>query len=498
MTETGGTSVTDYGVAARDQVRILARLRASLAAGGRVLLGVPLHFKIMGMVLGFILIFGAVTIFTISGILVRNMESVLESEGRSFAVELANQVPEYLLIHDLYGLTRMLANTVQNRPDLRYAVVFDRLGQVVAHTFGAGFPADLLKAGAGESEAALAGMPRLRKIRTNEGMIWETTAPIMQGEEGYIRIGVREDGFRRQIAFFLRSFLVSSIWVVVLGTLLSAYLTWLITRPLKRLVLAARAVEGGDYRVSLPEGGRDETGRLIEAFNVMVRQLARAEETRLEKEKIRREFLQRVIASQEGERQRIARELHDQTGQALASIMVGLKVLENAAASDQVRARVADLKKAITAEMNAIHDLTVALRPSILDDMGLVPALEMLVSELRKRYGLAASLTVIGFAGRRADGYSETCIYRMVQEALTNVVRHAEAAEVKVLLDWRGDKIRGVVEDDGVGFDPASLAGSDRLGIYGMKERAQLLGGSCRIESESGQGTMVVFEVPAH
>lgn len=464
----------------------------------RVLLGVPLHFKIMGMVLGFILIFGAVTIFTISGILVRNMESVLESEGRSFAVELAHQVPEYLLIYDLYGLTRMLANTAQNRPDLRYAVVFDRLGQVVAHTFGAGFPADLLKVGAGESEAELAGLPRLRKIRTNEGMIWETTAPIMQGEEGYIRIGVREDGFRRQIAFFLKSFLISSLWVVVLGTILSAYLTWLITRPLKRLVLAARAVEAGDYRVALPEGGRDEVGRLIEAFNVMVRQLARAEEERREKEKLRGEFLQRVIASQEGERQRIAHELHDQTGQALASIMVGLKVLENAAAGDEVRARVADLKKAITAEMNAIHDLAVALRPSILDDMGLVPALEMLAADLRKRHNLAVTLTIIGFAGRRAAAYTETCVYRIVQEALTNVVRHAGASEVKVLLDWRGERIRGVVEDDGAGFDPAILDGGDRrLGVYGMKERAQLLGGSCRIESEPGQGTMVVFEAPA-
>jgi len=473
----------------------LARWRAALARGGRWLLEVPLHFKIMGMVLGFILFFGTVTFSFISATLIRNMESVLETESRSFAVELAHQVPDYLLLHDYYGLTKMLANTVENRPDLRYAVVVDRLEQVVAHTFGAGFPADLLAVQAGEPEPPFT--LRLRKIPTNEGLIWETTAPIMQGEEGYIRIGVREDNFRRQITFFIRSFLSSSLWVAVLGLGMSAFLTWLITSPMKKLLLATKAVEAGDYRVSLPEGARDEVGRLIEAFNLMVRQLAKAQEEREEKEKIRRDFLQRVIASQEGERQRIARELHDQTGQALASIMVGLKVLENAAGKDEVRARVAEIKKAITTEMGVIHDLAVALRPSVLDHMGLVPALELCVADARKRYRFNVGLSVIGFVGRRADAAVETCVYRIVQEALVNVARHAGAGEIKILLDWRSGRIRGVIEDDGTGFDPAGLAASNRLGIFGMKERAQLLGGAFRLESEPGQGTMVVFEVPA-
>ena len=458
------------------------------------LMGVPLRIKIIGMVTGIIILFAATSLYIIYGTLIDNMEELMEKEGRSIALELAYQAPDYLLINDLYGLTRTIQNTVRNRPDLRYAVVSDRNGRIVAHTFGASFPYDLLDLyQRGEIPSTEITM---RQLASNEGVIWETGAPIMQGEEGRVRVGVRENAFRMQIKQFINSFSWNFIWVVFIGLLLSVYLTWLITRPIKSLLLATRAVNSGDYTVSLPRYASDEVGSLTSAFNEMVSQLALAEKAREEKEKIRRDFLQWVIVGQEGERKRISRELHDQTGQALASIMVGLKMLEKSADNQDIRNQINDLKKAITDEMATIHHLAVNLRPSVLDDMGLVPALEMFIDDVRKRHQIKVGLTMIGFANRRTGSSTETCVYRIVQEAVLNVIRHARAGEIKVLLEWRPDQIRGVVEDDGRGFDPETITITDRLGLYGMTERAELLGGSLRIESEPGQGTMVAFSLP--
>jgi signal transduction histidine kinase len=217
----------------------------------------------------------------------------------------------------------------------------------------------------------------------------------------------------------------------------------------------------------------------------------------VEKEYLQRDFLHRVMAGQEGERKRIARELHDQTGQALASVMVDLKMLENAKNETEARQSIGRLRKAITEEMEAIHNLAVALRPSVLDDLGLVPAVEMLVRGFITRQEIPVELTIIGFAEKRPDGCTETCVYRIVQEALSNVARHARATEVSVLLEWRGENIRGVIEDNGIGFAPERVDSKTKLGVLGMKERAQLLQGTFRIESGPGDGTMLVFEMPA-
>ncbi|MDF1614439.1 ATP-binding protein [Desulfurivibrio dismutans] len=478
-------------MANRQKNKILHRM---LHRASYWLLGIPLRLKIMGMVLGIIFLFAVTSLYLIYGTLLRNMHDLLEKEGHSIAMELAHQAPDYLLINDLYGLTENLKNTVRNRPDLRYVVISDRAGQVVAHTFGGGFPRELLQFYRLHSEPTTE--MSLRLIPTTEGMVWETGTPIMQGDEGRVRVGVRENAFRQQINQFLHNFVWNSLWVVLVGLLLSVYLTWLITRPINSLLTATRAVNEGDYRITLEKSTSDEVGALTRAFNDMVKQLALAEENRREKEKIRRDFLQKVIAGQEGERKRIARELHDQTGQTLASIMVELKMLENSAKEEEIKRRIVSLKQAITTEMSALHNLAVTLRPSVLDDMGLAPALEVFVNDTRRRHQLPVQLTMVGFGQQRPDSATETCVYRIVQEAVLNAIRHARANEIKVLLERQQNQIRGVVEDDGQGFNPEIITSTDRLGLYGMMERAQLLNGTLHIDSEPGQGTMVVFALP--
>jgi len=470
-------------------------IRQAVRRGRSILLTVPLKLKILGLALGLILFFGAATIYKVQAALSENFDSFLREESRFVATELSYQAHDYLLINDIYGLTRMLRNTAQNRPDLRYVFVRNGAGQVIAHTFEGGFPSDLL----GPSPVLPLQGYEPRLLRSNEGNIWEAGAGIKSGHEGAVVVGVKGDSLRRQTGAITRSLAQTTLLVALSGALLSLGLTWIITRPVGKLLEAIRAVRRGDYSVRLaPMESQDELGKLMEGFNAMALSLASADRARLEKEHLQRDFLHRVMAGQESERKRIARELHDQTGQALASVMVDLKMLENAKSETETTQSITRLKKAITEEMEAIHDLAVALRPSVLDDLGLVPAVEMLVRGFSNRYGIPVGLTIIGFAEKRPDACTETCVYRIVQEALSNVARHAGATEVNMLLEWRGEKIRGVIEDNGIGFEPALVDCRAKLGVLGMKERAELLQGTFRIESSRGEGAMLVFEMPAN
>jgi signal transduction histidine kinase len=138
------------------------------------------------------------------------------------------------------------------------------------------------------------------------------------------------------------------------------------------------------------------------------------------------------------------------------------------------------------------------LRPASLDHLGLVPALLQYVKAIGDRYGIVAQFKAVGFESERLSADVETALYRIVQEALTNIVRHAHAAHADVLLERRGDRVIVVIEDDGLGFDAdtARFAQQGHLGLVGMQERAEMLGGSLVIESAVGTGTTVVVEVP--
>jgi signal transduction histidine kinase len=219
---------------------------------------------------------------------------------------------------------------------------------------------------------------------------------------------------------------------------------------------------------------------------------------------LRGQLLEQAIAAQEDERKRIARELHDQTGQALSSLLLWLRALEpeaNGSAGVTVSpARVQELKTIVTDALDGVRNLALELRPSVLDDLGLVPALQRYVRTYQDRYTLAIDFQTVGLEGVRLPPAVETGLYRIIQEALTNVVQHANAACVSLLLETRVGVIVAVVEDDGRGFEAERLARGELaenwLGLSGMRERAELLGGRLTVESTPGAGTTVFVEVP--
>jgi two-component system, NarL family, sensor histidine kinase DevS len=211
-------------------------------------------------------------------------------------------------------------------------------------------------------------------------------------------------------------------------------------------------------------------------------------------QRVSRDAVRRVVEAQEFERARLARELHDETGQALTSILLGLKSLEDAVDSDDGRAAAAALRGLVVSTLQNVRRLAVELRPSALDDFGLVAALERLAATVAEQ-----SSIVIDFEARLDDERlmpeAETALYRIVQEALTNAVKHARASRVSITLVRKEEFAVVVVEDDGQGFDPqATRPGA--LGLGGMRERMALVGGRLSVESAPGSGTTLAAEIP--
>jgi signal transduction histidine kinase len=210
--------------------------------------------------------------------------------------------------------------------------------------------------------------------------------------------------------------------------------------------------------------------------------------------RVARDSLRRVVEGQELERQRIARELHDETGQALTSILLGLKTVEDAPDAELMRAAVANLRELVVGTLQDVRRLAVELRPKALDDFGLVAAVGRLAQTFSEATGIDVQFEAQLGANRLPEAV-ETTLYRLVQEALTNVVKHARARNVSILLVRRDSTATAVIEDDGRGFNPDELR-DDGLGLVGMRERVGLLDGRLSVESSPENGTTLAVEVP--
>jgi len=221
-----------------------------------------------------------------------------------------------------------------------------------------------------------------------------------------------------------------------------------------------------------------------------------------EQARARRELLSQIIAAQEAERARVSRDLHDDVGQALTSVLLGLRLLDDALLRPDVdpidaRRRVEELRELVADGLRRARRLAFDLRPTVLDDVGLGAALRRLTEDVASRAGLPVDLDAYALGpDERLSPEIETVIYRVVQEALTNVVRHSSASTASVALASSGGLLRVLIEDDGVGFDSQRGRTQPHLGIEGMLERAELVGGTVSVTSAVGSGTTVVLEVP--
>ena len=209
-----------------------------------------------------------------------------------------------------------------------------------------------------------------------------------------------------------------------------------------------------------------------------------------------RALLNDVITAQEEERRRIARELHDETAQALTALLVGLRSVEQSTGIEQAREAAGALRASVASALESVKRIARGLRPSILDDLGLEEALERLGAEMTRAHGFSVDVQVTGSHLPRLPEPTEVALYRIAQEALTNVGKHAASKAVSVLVHRDNVTVRLVVEDDGRGFDVADSLSAGQLGLVGMRERAHLVRGSMTVESSPGKGTTIGIIVP--
>ena len=270
---------------------------------------------------------------------------------------------------------------------------------------------------------------------------------------------------------------------------------WVLKRalePLDRLQNAVDAVRHGDtdVRVYLGANSDERFDRLADTFNQMLDELD-ANSQRMQK------LSRMILNAQEEERHRLARDLHDEAAQALTSLLVHLRLLERAGSAEEAQQRVHELRELTAFALEDVRRVAVDLRPTILDDLGLAPALEWRVDEFNKTGDIQASFSAGGMDGR-LPREMELVLYRIGQEALNNIGRHARASTVQVTLTQTDSSIALHVADDGVGFEPAAVEADAQhgLGLEGMRERIGMIGGEFEIESAIGQGTRIAATAP--
>ncbi len=286
----------------------------------------------------------------------------------------------------------------------------------------------------------------------------------------------------------------SLVVFITLGWLVSVVLNFVVLqiafRPLMHLGRVMRQVQAGESSLRAPLTGVDsQADQLARTFNMVLDALDEASRLRASQ----------IINAQEQERQRIARELHDETSQVLTSLLISLAVLEESVETQEARERIADTRALAHSTLRAVRNLSIDLRPSALDDLGLLPALRWYMKEYQKKCSIVVDFQSTGFK-QRLPAEMETALYRIVQECLTNTAKHANACKVSITLKEDWERVYATIVDDGQGFDYEALLKTPNqergLGLAGMHERAVLLDGELTIHSVAGHGTTIEASIP--
>ena len=454
--------------------------------------GFSVRTKILGIVLALTTLLGLVVTWQVRTVMTGVLVNELDNRGQSVVSDLAARTSTPILLNDTYGVFELLDDTVRNHPDATYAFVLDSSGVVVAHTFGdEGFPVGLLEVSPSDDVTVSGHL----LLETDSGLVHDFQAPILEGKVGVVRLGLSEHRLAGVIAGITTQMLVTTVFVGLAGVAAASLLTWLLTRPILDLVDTTREVGAGDLSARATHWSDDEIGSLGLAFNRMVKDLEANRETIAETEAARTRLLEKLIDAQEEERKRIARELHDTVGQALTSLMVGMAILTKSSTDENVIAKREELQVMAAETLDQVRQLGRELRPSALDDLGLAAALDRYSQD----FGILhpdVSVDLHVDLPDRLPSTTETNLYRIVQEGMTNAARHSSAEKLSVLVTRRNGLVKAIIEDDGHGFDPAAARKNGQsVGIYGMQERAELVGGRMTIES-SRDGTTVFVEVP--
>ena len=412
-----------------------------------------------------ILLIGGVLSFYLPRKLEEEAIALMSRKAETLAELTAFTIHPAIYFQDRAALDEALSGARRDR-DVAYIIVTDAKGKPIASS---------------NPQRATGGRGVSR-----DGTLYEVTAPIRDGnrELARLHIGLSLAAVREEIADARVGIGLLSALILAAGLLAVVLISNLLTRPLRTVAEGARIIAAGDLRHRVPGGRDDEIGQLAGAFNEMAAKIG-------ERDAALRQLSRRLMSVQEQERVRIAREVHDELGQALTAMKIDLQ--QFGARHPDLRDSLGAIARTIDETVDLVRRIAADLRPAILDDLGVTAALEQQLRRVRESTGIRTTLTVS--EEPELDMLAATTIYRIAQEALANVVRHAGASAVEVSLAMDGSTAVLRIRDDGRGMPPEAPAGQS-LGLLGIRERAELLGGTVSIDSRPGEGTMITATLP--
>lgn len=436
--------------------------------------------KLLAIMLAVIIVFSLLVGSLLGESVSSVMEEDLHDRGVSVATEVAKLSAGPIQTGNLLALDELLHTTKNSRPFIEYLFIVDSKNRIVVHTFTEGIPKGLL---------ALEGDV---SYRSDRGRIQDIKVPIEDGSLGYVRIGISERELQSLLTGNYWKLVGLTLLVGILGSLVVYRLTTISVRPLLLLIHRAEYIGRGKYGYKPVEViSDDEIGRLAQAMNSMSHSLQLAEEER-------KRLLQHLITVQENERKRISLELHDESGQALTAIMFSMRALANQVKDEKLQNYILQVRNETEVILQKLRHLAVELRPPALDELGL----EVTLRNLAASYGQYSQLYISLECNvpENLDSTISIALYRIIQEGLSNIVKHAQATKALIALQADDRAIRLRICDDGIGLTRQVIQQArlrNRLGIYGIQERVEILGGSLKIESERPQwSTVYTIELP--
>jgi len=471
-----------------------------------------IYYRINGIIIGGMLLLS----MTIGIVMVGTTRNLLEHQVASRGVEIATYIGAMssndILLDDHYTLSSRITATKNHSDDVRYIIIADFSGRLMNDTFLGHFPAGLAQdigrmsvrnPDTELSEGALDS--RVVRYQSDEGPILEVIVPVEKGNVGYVRVGMSLRHTRNLLFTTIQRFLLITLMVCLLASAGATLLAHLIVKPIHDLAGAARQIRNGNYSVQAEVLDEAELGQLAAAFNEMAASLKQeaVEHDRLleelrAKEVTRTSLLNKLFTVQEDERRRLSRELHDESGQSLASMLAYMKLLSSKLTTEPQKELLLQTRNVAMDIMGNLRRMAIELRPPILDDLGILTAMRKYIDTFRHHQGCSVAC-LLPDTDPMPAGPVSLALYRILQESLVNIAKHAQAGSVRIELAVRGRQIELSVSDDGTGASAEALAQAfrnHRLGIFGMKERTELLGGSFTLDSRPDRGTTVKAILP--
>ncbi|HEY0143843.1 MAG TPA: HAMP domain-containing protein [Thermoanaerobaculia bacterium] len=396
--------------------------------------------------------------------------ALISHKAETLAQLTAFTIHPAIYFNDLAALEEALSGT-RGDQDVAYIIVRDPNGKTLASVHPERAP----------------GKAALKRGVSRDRTLYEIVTPIRDGgrELARLHIGMSLARLNRELSEMRLAIGLLSAFILAAGLAVAVLVSNLLTRPLREVAAGARRLAAGELGHRVPDGRGDEIGQLAATFNDMAERIA-------ERDASLRQLSKRLLSIQEEERVRIAREVHDELGQALTAMKIDLQQLGRR--HRELLEPLAGIARTIDETVDIVRRIAADLRPAILDDLGITAALEQQLRRLRESTGIRTTLSVA--EEPEIDTLTGATLYRITQEALANVVRHAEATAVEISLVLEKGAAVLTIRDDGRGMPRDKAVDPTSLGLLGIRERAELLGGSVTIDSLPGQGTAVIVTLP--